>query len=155
MIKLNERGRQILYIHAYKMSSLWFWPKMSIYTIIQYTKIYNSEVNLALTYVYHLWDNLKSIIDEVFLLFIKEFISLYDVLRHLCAMVTEICLKENPECQSSASTLFENVCFVVTITCARLTGLVVSSDSLVSALHLCWREVHLLISCCLASLDLK
>lgn len=39
MIKLNDRESQILYIHAYKMSSLWSWSKMSIYTIIQYINL--------------------------------------------------------------------------------------------------------------------
>lgn len=39
MIKLNDREWQILYIHAYKMSSLWSCSKMSIYPIIQYTNL--------------------------------------------------------------------------------------------------------------------
>lgn len=35
-------------------------------TLSYSTQIYNSQVNLASTYLYHLWDNLKSIVDEVF-----------------------------------------------------------------------------------------
>lgn len=42
-----------------------------------------------------------------FLIFIKVFISLYDVSRHLCAMVTEVWIEGNLECQSSLSSLFE------------------------------------------------
>lgn len=38
-------------------------------TLLYSTQIYNSEVNFASTYTYNFWDNLKSIVDEVFIIY--------------------------------------------------------------------------------------